>query len=148
MNGHEIDALYAERVWSWDWFGRPIGVHPAIRPADADGYIHQNGEMLHLEGKVTRSKSMLPAFTVPQLNANRDMGNLTILLIHADQDHWLEHRPTRLCGYQILPSLRFPWEGGRRYVPLDAGFSDEDTLRTVLNVVIGWCWWAGTKEHT
>lgn len=146
MNGEEIDGIYADRVWSWSWLGRPIGVHPAIRPADADGWIHQRGEMLHLEGKVTRPTSPIPLLSTPQQNAVRDMANLTIVMLHADDEHWQNHRPTRLRGYQILPSCDFPWEGGSRYVPLDRHQSDEDTLRTVLNVIVGWCWWAGTRS--
>lgn len=142
MNADDLRGNYAEHLWSWDWLGRPIGVHPAIRPADVDGWIHQGGELLFLEGKVTAS---VPELSTPQSMAVRQAGNLTVLVVHTDRAHWCDNRPTRLLGYRLYPSRGFPWEGGTRYCALPPDFTDDDTLRTVDNVVVGWCWWAGTK---
>ena len=48
-----------------------------------------SGEMIFLEGKVSRG---VPSLSKPQLDAVNEMGNLTILLIHTDPDHWAEDR--------------------------------------------------------
>ncbi|MET1049999.1 MAG: hypothetical protein ABWZ55_10245, partial [Acidimicrobiales bacterium] len=142
MNGNDLRGRYAEHLWSWDWLGKPIGVHPAIRPGDSDGWIHQGGEMLMLEGKVTESRS--EDISAPQHNAVRMTGNLTIVLLHTDHAHWVDNRPTRVQGYRVYPSRAFPWEGGARYVRLPVEMRDEDTLCTGRNLIVGWSWWAGT----
>ena len=141
MNGDALHVM-ADRLWSWDLLGRGLGVHPGIRPGDADGWMQQRGEMLFLEGKVSRG---VPGLSKPQMDAVNEMGNLTILLIHTDPDHWADNRPSRVRGFYVLASQAYPYQASRCYQPLPSTHRDEDTLSTISNLVVGWCMWAGTK---
>ena len=146
MNGDDLQGNYAAHMWSWDWMGKNIAIHPKVRPSDIDGWVHQCGEMLMLEGKVTEERDA--DISTPQRMAWRQMKNVTVLLIHTDHAYWVDNKPTRVRGYRVFPSAGFPWEGAKQaYQPLQSDLSDEETLRSVINVVVGWSWWAATQTR-
>ena len=132
--------------WSWNWLSINLGVSPNIRPADMDGYIHQNGELLLLDGKVTRSR---PEPSTPQRNMICDMGNVTLLIVHTHPDDWdyETRQPDRIAGYSIWPSAQmrnWPLEYTyRAYVPFKKELSDRQTVDAMRSLIVVWTTLAG-----
>lgn len=143
-------ANFDAHSWSWDWLSRNLGVSPNIRPADMDGYIHQRGELLLIDGKVTKQR---PTPSIPQLDLVHYNQRVTLLIVHTSRDHWDydTRQPHRISGYSIWPSTqmkRAPLEYRYGvYVPYAKELTDEQTLSATRNLIVVWTTWAGLAEH-
>ena len=142
---HNYDAY----TWNWRWVGRNLGINRNITPADMDGFIHQNGELLLLEGKVTKQ---LPEISDPVRDMWRTMGNVTVLVIHTHRDDWDEEtrQPERIAGYKLYPSEAFaasPMQYATcTYTPYPKADHDRETLTATSHLITVWSTWAALKD--
>jgi len=44
---------YANHAWGWDWLQGCFPHNRNVKPSDRDGFVHVEGQLLFLEGKVT-----------------------------------------------------------------------------------------------
>lgn len=130
---------FTANSWGWRWLAGIWVQHPGIRPADLDGFVHVEGQLMLLDGKVTAG---FPPPSMARQIMVKKAGNVTCLYLKAGPDGLdpADHEPRDITHYYLMrgpwPAQSWQWD---RWTPV--------TLEGVRLLCVQWATWADMRHQ-